>query len=99
MGIDLMDCSSGGAVPDVIIPVKPNYQVKFAERIKTATGILTGAVGLITEAEQAEAILQREEADLILIARKALRDPRFALNAAKKLGTTIDWPQQYRRAK
>ena len=97
-GVDLIDCSTGGAVAHAKIPIAPGYQVPFSERIKKEAYIQTGAVGLITEAEQAEAILQNERADLILIAREALRNPRFALNAAKKLGDIIEWPLQYQRA-
>lgn len=98
-GVDLIDSSSGGLVPGVKIPLGPGYQVPFAERIKNETGILTGTVGLITEARQAEDILQKGQADLILIARESLRDPYFALNAAKLLGDNIEWPLQYLRAK
>ena len=98
-GVDLIDCSSGGLVPHQKIPLGPGYQVAFAERIKKETGILTGAVGLITEAQQAEDILEKGQADLILIARASLRDPYFALNAAKNLGDDIEWPLQYTRAK
>jgi 2,4-dienoyl-CoA reductase-like NADH-dependent reductase (Old Yellow Enzyme family) len=98
-GIDLIDCSSGGLMPHVKIPVGPGYQVQFAERIKKETGILTGAVGLITEAQQAEDILANEKADLIIIARASLRDPYFPLHAAKILGDEIKWPVQYERAK
>jgi len=98
-GVDLIDSSSGGLVPGVKIPLGPGYQVPFAERIKNETGILTGTVGLITEARQAEDILQKAQADLILIARESLRDPYFALNAAKFLGDNIEWPLQYLRAK
>ncbi len=99
MSVDLIDCSSGGLVPDAKVPVGPGYQVTFAERIKRETGILTSAVGLITEAHQAEEILAHEQADLILIARASLRDPYFALNAAHSLGEDISWPLQYKRAK
>jgi 2,4-dienoyl-CoA reductase-like NADH-dependent reductase (Old Yellow Enzyme family) len=98
-GVDLIDCSSGGMVPYQKIPLGPGYQVAFAERIKAETGILTSAVGLITEAHQAEDILVKGQADLILIARASLRDPYFALNAAKILGDDIEWPLQYKRAK
>lgn len=98
-GVDLIDCSSGGMVPYQKIPVGPGYQVTFAERIKRETGILTGAVGLITEAQQAEDILEKGQADFIIIARASLRDPYFALNAAKILGDDIEWPLQYKRAK
>lgn len=98
-GIDLIDSSSGGLVPGVKIPLAPGYQVPFADRIRNEAGIATGAVGLITDAHQAEDILVQEQADLILIARESLRDPNFALNAAKELGDDIEWPDQYKRAK
>lgn len=98
-GVDLIDCSSGGLVNYARIPLAPGYQVAFAERIRKETGILTGAVGLITEVQQAEDILVNEQADLILIARASLRDPYFALNAAKNLGHDLNWPLQYLRAK
>jgi len=98
-GVDLIDCSSGGLVPHAKIPVAPGYQVVFAERIRKETGILTGAVGLITEVQQAEDILENEQADLIIIARASLREPYFALHAAKILEDDIDWPLQYERAK
>ena len=97
--VDLIDCSSGGMVPYQNIQLGPGYQVAFAKRIKAETGILTSAVGLITEAQQAEDILVKEQADLILIARASLRDPYFALNAAIILGDDIEWPLQYKRAK
>jgi len=98
-GVDLIDCSSGGLVPHQKIPLGPGYQVPFAERIKKETGILTGAVGLITDAHQAEDILEKEQSDFIIIARASLRDPYFALNAAKLLDDHIEWPLQYLRAK
>ena len=98
-GVDLIDCSSGGMIPNAKIPLAPGYQVAFAERIKKEAGILTGAVGLITEVQQAEDIIEMEHADLILIARASLRDPYFALNAARFLKDDIDWPLQYGRAK
>lgn len=97
-GIDLVDCSSGGNVL-AKIPLKPGYQVEFAEKVKREAGILTGAVGLITEPEQANEIIQTGRADLILIAREFLRDPYFPLRAAHKLGHDIKWPVQYERAK
>jgi 2,4-dienoyl-CoA reductase-like NADH-dependent reductase (Old Yellow Enzyme family) len=99
LGVDLIDCSTGGLVPHVKIPVSPGYQVAFAERIKNETGILTGAVGLITDARQAEAILDNNRADLVLIARASLRDPQFALHAAHVLEEDVAWPVQYVRAK
>ncbi len=98
-GVDLIDCSSGGLVPYAKIPWRPGYQVTFAERIKKEAGILTSAVGLITEVTQAEHILKKGEADLILIARESLREPYFALKAAAVLGDEIVWPVQYSRAK
>lgn len=98
-GVDFVDTSSGGMVPNAKIPLAPGYQVPFAERVKREAGILTGAVGLITDAQQAEDILQRQQADIILIARESLRNPYFPLNAAKQLGDEIDWPIQYLRGK
>lgn len=98
-GVDLIDCSSGGLVPYAKIPFGPGYQVAFAERVKKESGILTGAVGLITEARQADDILGKGLADLILIARASLRDPYFALNAARILGDDFSWPLPYQRAK
>ncbi len=98
-GVDLIDCSTGGVVPGVKIPVGPGYQVPFAEKIRKETGILTSAVGMITSAQQAEEILQNGQADLIFLARQALRDPYFPLHAAKELGVDVEWPVQYTRAK
>jgi 2,4-dienoyl-CoA reductase-like NADH-dependent reductase (Old Yellow Enzyme family) len=97
-GVDLIDCSSGGNVPKANIPNKPGYQVEFAEQIKKETGILTGAVGLITEALQANEIITNGQADLVLFAREMLRDPHFPLRAAHELGYNITWPAQYERA-
>jgi len=98
-GVDLIDCSSGGLIPGVRIPVGPGYQVGFSELIRKETGILTGTVGLITKADQAETIISDAAADLILIARESLREPYFPLKAAKELGDDINWPLQYTRAK
>ena len=98
-GVDLIDCSTGGVVPGVKIPVGPGYQVPFAEKIRKETGILTSAVGMITSAQQAEEILQNGQADVIFLARQALRDPYFPLHAAKELGVDVEWPVQYTRAK
>lgn len=98
-GIDLIDCSSGGVTADVKIPAKPNYQVPFAEAVRKA-GIPTGAVGIIITAEQAEEILNKEQADLIFMAREQLRDPYFPLRAARELEyEEMPWPVQYERAK
>ncbi len=98
-GVDLIDCSTAGLVSWQKIPGGPGYQVPFAEQIKKETGILTGAVGLLTEAQQMEDILTNGQADLILIARESLRDPYFPLHAAQQLGVDLDWPVQYERAK
>jgi 2,4-dienoyl-CoA reductase-like NADH-dependent reductase (Old Yellow Enzyme family) len=99
-GVDVIDCSSGGLVPYQQIPVGPGYQVGFAERIRAAAGILTGAVGIITDAVQAESILVTGQADLVFMARQMLRDPYFPLHAADELGyKDIHWPVQYERAK
>ncbi|EOR95588.1 NADH:flavin oxidoreductase/NADH oxidase [Arcticibacter svalbardensis MN12-7] len=98
-GVDVIDCSSGGNVPDAVIPTGPNYQVLFAEKIKKEADIITGAVGIITKPEQAEEILQKGQADFILLAREMLRDPYFPMHAAQILGDTIKWPEQYERAK
>lgn len=98
-GIDLVDCSSGGNVSYQQIPIFPGYQVQFAEAVKKETGVLTGAVGLITEAKQAEDILQEGKADLIFLARELLRDPYFPIHAALELEDEVKWPEQYERAK
>ncbi len=97
-GVDLIDCSSGGAVAHAKVPVAPGYQVPFAARIRREAGIATGAVGLITEAAQAEAIVERGEADIVLLARELLRDPYFPRRAAAELGVKIEPPIQYQRA-
>jgi 2,4-dienoyl-CoA reductase-like NADH-dependent reductase (Old Yellow Enzyme family) len=97
-GVDLIDCSSGGNVPHATIPLGPGYQVPFAERIRRETGILTGAVGLITEPEQADEILRDGRADLVLLARQLLRDPYWPLHAALALGEPVAPPVQYLRA-
>ena len=98
-GVDLIDCSTGGNVPHAQIPVGPGYQVEFAERIKREVGIATGAVGLITTAAEAEAIVAEGKADLALLAREELRDAYFPLHAAHELGAEVAWPVQYERAK
>jgi len=98
-GVDLIDCSSGGNVLNAKIPFAPGFQVQFAERIKNEAGIMTGAVGLITEPHHAEEILSRGQADLIIIGRASLRDPHYPLHAALSLGEDLPWPVQYERAK
>ena len=97
-GVDVIDTSSGGNVPGVMIPAGPSYQVPFAQRIRAETGIATAAVGQITEPEQADAIIRNGEADLVLLARELLRDPYWPLHAAQTLGVEIPWPAQYLRA-
>jgi 2,4-dienoyl-CoA reductase-like NADH-dependent reductase (Old Yellow Enzyme family) len=98
-GVDLIDCSSGGTVPKADIPLGPGYQVPFAATIRREAGIRTGAVGLITHADQAETILNQEEADLVILAREFLRDPYFPMHAAIHLREELRWPSQYERAK
>jgi 2,4-dienoyl-CoA reductase-like NADH-dependent reductase (Old Yellow Enzyme family) len=97
-GVDLIDCSSGGAAPLARIPVAPGYQVPFAERIRREARIATGAVGMITTAQQADDIVSSGQADCVLLARQMLRDPYFPLHAAQALGVGIAWPAQYLRA-
>ena len=98
LGVDFIDCSTGGNAEQAKIPVGPGYQVPFAERIRRDAGILTGAVGLITEPSQAEHIVSSGQADAVLLARELLRDPYFPLRAARELGQEIGWPAQYLRA-
>jgi 2,4-dienoyl-CoA reductase-like NADH-dependent reductase (Old Yellow Enzyme family) len=98
LGVDLVDCSSGGLVPGAKIPVGPGYQVDFAERIRREGGIATAAVGLITDPEQADAIVRRGEGDMVFLARQLLRDPYWPLHAARRLGAAAEWPIQYQRA-
>ncbi len=98
-GVDVIDTSTGGLSRAQQIPVAPGYQIRFAEEIKKQTGILTGAVGLITEARQAEDVLKQNQADLVFMARELLRNPYFPLHAAKQLNVDTEWPSQYERAK
>jgi 2,4-dienoyl-CoA reductase-like NADH-dependent reductase (Old Yellow Enzyme family) len=98
-GVDLIDCSSGGIAPGIRIPVSPGYQVPFAEAVRREAGIPTIAVGLITEARQAEEIVESGKADAVMLARQLLRDPYWPLHAAKELGVDVPWPKQYDRAK
>ena len=98
LGVDLIDVSSGGLVPGVKIPVGPGYQVDFAARIRKEAGIATGAVGMITEPQQAEDIIVNGQADMVLLAREELRDPYWPRRAAKALGVEIEVPLQYQRA-
>jgi 2,4-dienoyl-CoA reductase-like NADH-dependent reductase (Old Yellow Enzyme family) len=99
LGVDLIDCSSGGLMPGAAIPVGAGYQVPFAARIRREAGIFTAAVGMITEAAQADQIVRNGEADLVLVARASLRDPYLPLHAASALRQEQKWPEQYLRAK
>jgi len=99
IGVDLIDCSSGGLSPDQRVPATPGFQVPFAAAIRREVNIATGAVGLITEPEQAEQIVAKGEADVVLLARAMLRDPYWPLHAARALGVDVPWPPQYLRAK
>lgn len=98
MGVDVMDCSSGGNNRDQKIPLGPLYQVPFSEKVRNEGGIMTGTVGLITTAAQCEEILQSGKADLIIMARQLLREPYFPLHAAHDMGIEIEWLNQYQRA-
>ncbi|HYD34427.1 MAG TPA: oxidoreductase, partial [Methylophilaceae bacterium] len=99
IGIDLIDCSSGGLMLDAKIPASPGYQTGFAAEIRAQSGIATGAVGMITDAAQAEHIIVTEQADVVFLARELLRDPYWPLHAAHQLKAEIEWPVQYARAK
>ena len=99
VGVDLIDCSSGGLATSQQIPVAPGYQVPFARRVRHEAGIATGAVGLITTPAQAQQVVENGDADLVLMAREFLRQPRWPLQAARELGQEITWPRQYERAK
>jgi 2,4-dienoyl-CoA reductase-like NADH-dependent reductase (Old Yellow Enzyme family) len=98
-GVDLIDCSSGGLAAHQQIKVGPLYQTPFAEKIRKEAGIATGAVGMITTAEEAESIIAEGRADIVLMARELLRSPYFPLHAAHELDADIKWPIQYERAK
>jgi 2,4-dienoyl-CoA reductase-like NADH-dependent reductase (Old Yellow Enzyme family) len=98
LGVDLVDCSSGGLLPDVRIPVAPGYQVPFAERLRREAGVATAAVGLIREPAQAEQIVRQGQADLVLLGRQMLREPYWPQRAARELGAPVPHPIQYARA-
>lgn len=98
LGVDLIDCSSGGSVPSARMPIGPGYQTPFAERVRHETGVATGAVGMITSPAQADHIIRTRQADLVLLARELLRDPYWPLRAARELGQRFTWPVQYLRA-
>ncbi len=98
-GVDLIDCSSAALVPDADIPAGPGFQVPFAAAIRRQVGIATGAVGVITQAVQAEQIVATGQADAVLLAREMLRDPYWPLHAARALGHAVAWPPPYARAR
>jgi 2,4-dienoyl-CoA reductase-like NADH-dependent reductase (Old Yellow Enzyme family) len=98
LGVDLMDCSSAGNLPQANIPVGPGYQTPFAERIRREAEIATGAIGLITSPAQADHIIRTGQADVVLLAREFLRDPYWPLRAARELNQSVPWPAQYLRA-
>jgi 2,4-dienoyl-CoA reductase-like NADH-dependent reductase (Old Yellow Enzyme family) len=99
LDIDLIDCSSGGLVPDAVIPAAPGFQTPLAAAIRREVGIATGAVGLITSPAQAEQVLATGAADVVLLARELLRDPYWPMHAAQVLKAEHQWPAQYLRAK
>lgn len=98
-GVDLFDCSSGGIAPGVRIPLGPGYQVPFAERVRREANVPSAAVGLITDAKQADTIVRSGQADMVFLARELLRDPHFPLRGARELGQEAAWPSQYLRAR
>ena len=97
-GVDLIDVSSGGLVSKAVIPVGPGYQVRFAQEIRDKAKIATSAVGVITDAHQAEEIISSGKADAVMLAREMLRNPRWALAASEELGIRGKWPIQFERA-
>ena len=99
MGVDAIDCSSGGLIPGVRVPVGPGYQVAFAQQVREGAHIPTVAVGMITSPEQADQIIRSGQADAVMLARELLRDPYWPLHAARALGQEMHWPPQYERAK
>jgi 2,4-dienoyl-CoA reductase-like NADH-dependent reductase (Old Yellow Enzyme family) len=98
-GVDLVDASSGGLLPDAVPPATPGFQVPFAQAIRERTGIATGAIGLITRPHQAEMVIASGSADAVLLGRELLRNPHWPLQAAADLGADIEWPVRYIRAR
>jgi 2,4-dienoyl-CoA reductase-like NADH-dependent reductase (Old Yellow Enzyme family) len=99
LGVDLIDCSSGGNAAGAQIPLAPGYQVHIADRLRRGGGIATAAVGLITDPQHADEIVREGRADFVFLARQLLRDPHWPLHAAQALGVNVPWPVQYERAK
>ena len=98
LGVDLIDCSSGGNLEKAEIPIGPGYQTPFAERIRREANIATAAVGMITAPAQADQIIRNDQADLVVLAREMLRDPYWPMHAAQELEQVAPWPAQYLRA-
>ncbi|HEX7020193.1 MAG TPA: NADH:flavin oxidoreductase/NADH oxidase [Gemmatimonadaceae bacterium] len=98
-GVDLIDCSSGGVISGVRIPIGPGYQTHLAARVREQSGVATGTVGLVTSPEQADTIIRTGQADVVIMARELLRDPHWPLRAARSLKVDVAWPPQYERAK
>lgn len=98
LGVDLVDCSSGGNSPLAVAPGEPGFQIPFAERIRREVEVATGAVGLITEPKQADDVIHEGRADMVLLGRQLLREPHWPLRAARELGQEVEWPFQYLRA-
>jgi 2,4-dienoyl-CoA reductase-like NADH-dependent reductase (Old Yellow Enzyme family) len=98
LGVDLIDCSSGGNIEKAEIPIGPGYQTPFAQRVRREANIATAAVGMITAPAQADQIIRNDQADIVLLAREMLRDPYWPLHAAQELGQPAPWPTQYLRA-
>ncbi len=99
LGVDLIDVSTGGLVHDAKVPVAPGYQTPFSAEIRRRTGVLTTSVGLITEGKQAEEILERGDADAVMVARQMMRNPRWAISVAEEFGEKVDWSVQLERAR
>lgn len=98
MGVDLVDVSSAGLVPNAVVPAGPGFQTDFAAQVRREAGIATAAVGLITSPQQADHVIRTGQADMVLLGREILRNPYWPLAAAQALGHTVSWPQQYLRA-
>jgi 2,4-dienoyl-CoA reductase-like NADH-dependent reductase (Old Yellow Enzyme family) len=99
LGVDFIDCSSGGTIPDARIPAGPGFQAVFSAAVRKTADIATGAVGLITAPAQAEQLLVTQQADAVLLGREFLRSPYWPMLAAAELGVDLAWPNQYKRAK
>ena len=99
IGVDLIDCSSGGIAADITYPLSPGYQVQFSNDIKQTSSMLTCAVGMITDPRFADEVVRTNQADAIMLGRELLRDPNWVLKAATELDQELDWPNQYKQGK